>query len=578
MTGTVTPGDMVIVNGTSASVDGDGNWEADNVPVNPAGTANLNVQVNDAGGNPLASQNASQPQPPLVALMSYSGQITGAGKTGDYPGSYGVVYYDNEDSSINWLYSLGGTTHFNQNSTDLEDAPVDYDMGLSPATNGNVVITPPWENAKTPYGWSDTYGGTSSGTIDINTHVMIQPSGQQTAGQTNVYLVLACASAVTDPSREGDVENFGALITGYVSGWYGDQPLPPETLQIQKQTLINTGLTNTDGSTWGATLVSGRPAQNVDVTPIATELDGANDYTFYVQATNVTLTLFANGQDLSTNTPEFCVGQATTNQAVFNPPLPTGTKVTYQWVASLDFVNLITPPATNVASTSYSLDLSVLTNSTAPIWWCTGGYKYIYCTATVQLPNGQTATVIGRGNVTVDKPQVRIVPSLAPAFVMLANGYMELGDENLQQGNMVFAAEVTSTNFPGTANWTQLNNREASYPNAGQDTDGQFWLDTSQFYNNSTNFPPTLINPKKSVPFQDAPGVSDIYGFETITDSFKTYLVFQPLSQNGSSNIWVTLGIATWGGQPPSQLTHYLRLMSSKQLIQIQTNFQLGKI
>jgi hypothetical protein len=280
---------------------------------------------------------------------------------------------------------------------------------------------------------------------------------------------------------------------------------------------------------------------------LALPQDGQNQYNFTVQVDDVTLKIFANGNDLSTNTPEFCVGQATTNQAVFNLPVTNGMTVTYQWAASLDFVNLITPPATNVASTSYTLDTSVLTNSTAPIWWCTGGYKYIYCTATVQLPNGQSATVIGRGNIIVDKPQVQFVASLAPAFVMLYNAYMELGDEGLQQGNMVFAARITSaTNFPGTANWTQLNNREASYPNENQDTDGQFWLDTSQFYNNSTNFPPTPVNPIGTIRFQDAPGVSDIYGFETITDSFKTYLVFQPTSQNGSSNIWVTLGIATW--------------------------------
>ncbi len=81
--------------------------------------------------------------------------------------------------------------------------------------------------------------------------------------------------------------------------------------------------------------------------------DGQNQYNFTVQVDDVTLKIFANGNDLSTNTPEFCVGQATTNQAVFNLPVTNGMTVTYQWAASLDFVNLITPPATNVASTSY---------------------------------------------------------------------------------------------------------------------------------------------------------------------------------------------------------------------------------
>jgi hypothetical protein len=97
------------------------------------------------------------------------------------------------------------------------------------------------------------------------------------------------------------------------------------------------------------------------------------------------------------------------------------------------------------------------------------------------------------------------------------------------------------------ANWTQLNNRYASYPNGGQSTDGQFWLDNSEFYNDGigNDFPPTPVNPIGTVPFQDAPGVSDVYPLESITDSFETYLVFQPAPQN--SSIWVTLGIVTWG-------------------------------
>ncbi|MGH7976326.1 MAG: hypothetical protein ACREC8_06655 [Limisphaerales bacterium] len=45
VTGTVTPGENAWVNEVSASVDGSGNWEADGVPVNPYGMANLTVQT-----------------------------------------------------------------------------------------------------------------------------------------------------------------------------------------------------------------------------------------------------------------------------------------------------------------------------------------------------------------------------------------------------------------------------------------------------------------------------------------------------------------------------------------------------
>jgi hypothetical protein len=138
---------------------------------------------------------------------------------------------------------------------------------------------------------------------------------------------------------------------------------------------------------------------------------GANYYDFNVDTQEYTLVITANSNNLSSVTPEFCVGQQVNLQAAWSPALPGGTQTNYQWIASLDFVNSALPPVNSDGST----------------------YPYI----------------------------------------------------------------------------------------------------------NS--------DPIGTVPFQDAPGVSDVYGFESITDSFETYLVFQPTNQNGSSNIWVTLGTVTWG-------------------------------
>lgn len=58
------------------------------MPVNPSGTADLNVQVNDFDDNPLAAQTVYAPQPVRVGLMSFasnyslSGSFFG-GATGD---------------------------------------------------------------------------------------------------------------------------------------------------------------------------------------------------------------------------------------------------------------------------------------------------------------------------------------------------------------------------------------------------------------------------------------------------------------------------------------------------------------
>jgi hypothetical protein len=71
VTGTVTPGQNVYVNGTQASVDGSGNWTATNVTVNPTGTANLNVQAGTDSSNIDSVQSVNQQQPSLIQVAGY---------------------------------------------------------------------------------------------------------------------------------------------------------------------------------------------------------------------------------------------------------------------------------------------------------------------------------------------------------------------------------------------------------------------------------------------------------------------------------------------------------------------------
>ena len=134
---------------------------------------------------------------------------------------------------------------------------------------------------------------------------------------------------------------------------------------------------------------------------------------------------------------------------------------------------------------------------------------------------------------------------------MLADGYMELGNE-AGMGNMTFAAEITSiTNFPGVANWTQLNQRAVTHP--FDSTYGQYWLDNDRLYNTVGNVVGGLpantdVAPIGAIHFSDNPGINDVgIDYESLTDSFETYLVFKPNDNNTGSSIWVTLGIVNWG-------------------------------
>lgn len=114
------------------------------------------------------------------------------------------------------------------------------------------------------------------------TRVMIEPQGQLAAGPTNLYLVRAKALEFSNPPYGF---SFGAM---FGRQYAGDVPLSPEWLQIKGQTLVNSGITNDDGSVIGEAIVSAPAGMNVDVTPTATQVHQYWNYTFDVQALDIT--------------------------------------------------------------------------------------------------------------------------------------------------------------------------------------------------------------------------------------------------------------------------------------------------
>ncbi|HTR40676.1 MAG TPA: hypothetical protein VMH87_03595, partial [Pseudomonadales bacterium] len=90
------PSLCVYVNGVKANYTDDfGDWEADQVPVSPYGTAVLSVQVYEGDPVLVASQNYYQPQPVAVGMMSYSGR-------------HDLGYSGPGTETINWDYLTGG--------------------------------------------------------------------------------------------------------------------------------------------------------------------------------------------------------------------------------------------------------------------------------------------------------------------------------------------------------------------------------------------------------------------------------------------------------------------------------------
>ena len=420
-------------------------------------------------------------------------------------------------SATSWPVSPAGTYTF-------YDGPTAADGSIDLATA--TLISNSQGGLDGDWLWNELY---SPSLLGFNTHYDLNQPDHQSLTVDSEYRL---ATGGPLGSRQMNLWCISASATDADTGL----PIPPEQISIG-----SFGNLDTNGNLW-VMLPDNDP-------PVITPKAGKNNYTFTVGAQKYTLTLTANGLDLSTNTPEFCVGQQVNMQATWNPPLPGGIQTSYKWVLSDDYLNDFLTPATSDGSYYPYINSALLTNSLTPVWWYSGGYKYNWCHATNTFPNGQMLTLTGHGDVSIYQPSVRFQAG-SPAYPMLYNGYLELGDEGLSQGNMTFACAITSKNdFPGVANWTQLNNCAVTGVSLAPTTSGQFWLDNAQFYNtvsNKLNGLPdnTPITPKGTILFADAPGVSDVGGWLSITDQFQTYLMFKPNPQE--SSIWVPLGLATW--------------------------------
>jgi len=285
----------VYVNGILATVDEDGNWEADGVPVSPTGAAVLVVKaygqssaqvaraklVSAYGVKTLSTAEgqgekiARQAQPAIVRLSSYVLTAHGDSDGGGYPWQY--------DYSDNWLFGVGGSW-ISSGSGVFHDGTVypyepwsQYLSGSYGVEEANI-FGPPWESAA----WSGAVTAPSGYLINmqrsVQSQVVIVPAGRTTSDKLNFYLVRACA-----------------LAYDYESSWMYDPseglPLPPEWLTIGNQTLVNTGETNSDGSCWGTTIIAAPAEAIVSVTPNATQFYGLNEFTFNIQVANATLQL-----------------------------------------------------------------------------------------------------------------------------------------------------------------------------------------------------------------------------------------------------------------------------------------------
>jgi len=295
--------DCVFVNGVQAYYpDESGDWEADNVPVSPGGTAVIKVEVYVGDPVLIGTQVRFVPQPATVQAMSY--QLVEHNEFNSIiywvyedPTSHEIThgsYSDDglEDIYINWRAGVGGTYQcvgFNDNWS----GPFNLQSSYGPNPSDLQAAGCGLENAHVDVpSWSFTTvdGSPEWGSYQRQTSTQMQllASGQQASGLTNVYLV-----------------RFAAVGLSYAVGNYSLDGTTwlPEVFQIGNQPLINTGQTNTSGANasgavWGVTVVSAPAGQNVEVTPSFIHPPQGNwDYVFDEQAIQLYAPAVDNNRD-----------------------------------------------------------------------------------------------------------------------------------------------------------------------------------------------------------------------------------------------------------------------------------------
>ncbi|MDR3560730.1 MAG: hypothetical protein P4N59_04720 [Negativicutes bacterium] len=584
------PSVSLVVNGITANNRGNGTWEADGVPVSPAGTAIINAQVFSNGVN-IASQSLDQVQPVVVALMSYSGHQTFT----DLPNPPGSPppYFD----SIDWSYKTGGTIN------DSYDDP----LYLAPATNGTGYLPILYPNGGGSPTFHQPWEFTSLSVCITNDNtlfqsktepkVMIVQGGQAQPGTTNLYLVMARACEFSDANIQGgspgygigysySYDDFGNNINPLLP-YGGDVGLPPEWLKVNGHTLVNTGITNNLSaysgpsirSVWGATIVAAPAGQNWEITATATNVYHHWDYNIFEQASNLTFRIIDKntGQNLSAQTNTVIVGQQMnlTYQFSLTNSITTNLVVTnFQWAVPGYAIS-------NYVVSSESISAFVRTNfstnnAAAKFCWVDGASNCVVrFSATV---NGTPLTAQATFNVRR--------PSATLAAIV--TGQIRVDDNYLLPGMYLhFGGDTVGTaTTPGIK--FQIN---------GVDTNGTYFFvqtgssSEQQLWSNGTNYiatdGPGLDNGTDTNSYvyrfdpsqgtnttDDSPAQGLLSNLRTIseTDSYTMYLMFTPTNVIGATPVplqkvdwsWSAAAIQTdatlnlWAlttNSPPSGLT-----------------------
>jgi hypothetical protein len=302
--------------------------------------------------------------------------------------------------------------------------------------------------------------------------------------------------------------------------------LPPEWLQIRGQTLVNSGITNENGSVWGEMLLAASGNDPIDVTPKATRVYMNQDYTFDKQVTNVTLRIVdaVTGLDLTDKTTDVVVGQQISllcKLSVTNALLTTLSN--FQWtVPGYAISNYVATVNSGIVYSNFPT-----VNSNVVFYWVDGANnRQVQCSATV---NGQQLST--KAVFDVQRPNIQLAVTV-PGEIRADNNYAKSGTFLHFGGNSVgtnvipgIKFEVQSTDIDGEAFYIQTGN---SYEQ-DMGIDGTNYVWTGSGVDNGTDLGNYEYR-SDGISTDDSPASSLFNTLTNVnrTDSFTMYLMFQP--------------------------------------------------
>jgi hypothetical protein len=506
----------VMVNGVQGTNYSNGTWSAFNVPVSSGGVASFDMSATAGGGDPDASTNLDKPTEAVLESAHWSDV------TLDDPPTR-PEGMDNNYLTGDYSIVSGGTIH---------EVAQHFD------TNGVLQGTGTFDWKYAPdmsfISEHDDYG-------DGNVYDV-------TSGEDPLQVTLALG-VLSDQADDGywhevrtsqvkDVLHIGGkgiaggqvLVAAGVGSGTEELMTTPFYLGLDFDELTVEGLGKTlgsDGLAYGTAAVGSTVSINLTApVPYHVFSDDAGVYHPYITA---------NGINLDTNTPEFCVGQQV-NFALNG--LPSYVNLVGQWNLPGEFVN--EPYQYSSTCASYRRDSSLLQNTnTTSCWFINKPGGAVSVGMNLLFANGQTASIAADGSITVYRPTATMFSIQEPRYYTLSNTNLpattlKLGDQggDSDNGSMFYKVNVNSK-YNGNANFTQLITADYSNPVyifSVEECDG------TEFYND----PSTRIIGSGIIGLGDGP--SDTWVTPNIVNlSARDFVRFQP-----DGGIYVTLGIVTW--------------------------------